>query len=123
MKSENNRAIFRKNYQQPNYWVKSVNLGLMIEPDFTLIKSKIQFIHNPNNTDTSLVLNGVDLELLQISVNGRNLNPDEYSIDKESLTIENVPTQFELQVENKIYPSKNTALGPVSVWRFLFNSV
>ena len=110
MKSENNRAIYRKDYQQPNYWIKSVNLGLMIEPEFTLVKSKIQFTHNSNNTDTSLVLNGVDLELLKISVNGRDLNPDEYSIDKESLTIENVPTQFELQVENKIYPSKNTAL-------------
>ncbi|MBL4661344.1 MAG: aminopeptidase N [Alcanivoracaceae bacterium] len=110
MKSENNRAIYRKDYQQPNYWIKSVNLGLMIEPQFTLVKSKIQFIHNSNNTDTCLILNGVDLELLKISVNGRDLNPDEYSIDKESLTIENVPVQFELQVENKIYPSKNTAL-------------
>lgn len=109
MKSENNQAIYRKDYQQPNYWVSSVNLGLMIEPDFTIVKSKILFKNN-NGRDKKLILNGVDLELINISINGRALESQEYLIDQESLIIDNVPEEFELQVENKIYPSQNKAL-------------
>lgn len=110
MKSEKNPIIYRKNYQQPNYWVESVNLGFMIEPEFTLVKSRIQFNRNQNSSHQSLELNGVDLELLRISINGKRLNADEYSLSDEVLTIPTVPEKFELQVENKIYPSKNTAL-------------
>lgn len=110
MKSEKNPIIYRKNYQQPNYWVESVNLGFMIEPEFTVVKSRIQFNYNNDSSHQSLELNGVDLELLRISINGKKLNPDEYSLSNEILTIHAVPEKFELQVENKIYPSKNTAL-------------
>lgn len=110
MMSETNPVIYRKDYKQPNYWVKSVSLGLMIEPDFTLVKSKISFKINENGDENTLELNGVDLELLLLSVDGRKLKPEEYSVDDESLIIKNVPNKFELQVENKIYPSKNTAL-------------
>ncbi|MBL4773114.1 MAG: aminopeptidase N, partial [Alcanivoracaceae bacterium] len=110
MKSENNQVIFRKDYQKPNYLVKSVILGFMIEADYTLIKSKIQFENNADCNNKALELNGVDLELLRISIDGRELNTDEYTITAESLIINNAPDQFELEVENKIYPSKNKAL-------------
>ncbi len=109
MNSQNNQIIYRKDYKQPNYWVESVHLGFMIEPDFTLVKSKISFKHN-NGSDRTVELNGVDLELLKIGINGKMLKADEYVIDNESLIIENTPEEFELQIENKIYPSKNKAL-------------
>jgi aminopeptidase N len=110
MNSDNNQVIYRKDYQQPNFWVKSVSLGFMIEPDFTLVKSKIYFYHNTDTTSHTLELNGVDLELLKISVNGQVLTADEYQLDSETLTIKNIPDSCELQVENKIYPSANKAL-------------
>ena len=109
MKSEQNQVIFRKDYQQPNYWVQSVSLGFLIEPSFTMVRSKINFKHNSSNQKT-LVLNGVDIDLMKISIDGKELDKSDYVIDDESLTIENTPEKFELQVENKIYPSKNTAL-------------
>jgi len=110
MSSERNQVIYRKDYKQPNYWVQSVNLALMIEPDFTLVKSKIIFNQNKSIDENTLVLNGVDLELINLVINGKKLSESDYTLDDESLTIENVPDSFELQVENKIYPSKNTAL-------------
>lgn len=109
MKSEQNQVIFRKDYQQPNYWVKSVSLGFLIEPTFTMVRSKIQFNHNTTKQNR-LVLNGVDIDLMKISIDGRVLDKSDYVIDDESLTIDNTPENFVLQVENKIYPSKNTAL-------------
>ena len=109
MKSEQNQVIFRKDYQQPNYWVNSVSLGFLIEPTFTMVRSKIQFNHNTTKQN-KLVLNGVDIDLMKISIDGRVLDKSDYVIDDESLTIDNTPENFVLQVENKIYPSKNTAL-------------
>ena len=110
MKSENNPVIYRKDYKEPNYWVKSCNLGLMIEPDFTLVKSKINFEINTQNNCNTLELNGVDIDLLMVLIDGRKLSEDEYSLSDETMIIENAPNMFELQIENKIYPSQNKAL-------------
>ena len=110
MKSENNPVIYRKDYQQPSYWVKSCNLGLMIEPDFTLVKSKINFEINTKHNCNTLELNGVDIDLLMVLIDGRKLSEDEYSLSDETMIIENAPNMFELQIENKIYPSQNKAL-------------
>ena len=109
MKSDNNPVIYRKDYQKPNYLVESVSLALMIEPTFTLVKSRIRFNKNVSS-DNILELNGVDLDLLSIILDGKKLMDSEYAVDDETLRIEKVPDSFELQVENKIYPSKNKAL-------------
>ncbi|MFK8010771.1 MAG: aminopeptidase N [Marinicellaceae bacterium] len=110
MNSEANQVIYRKDYTQPNYWVQSVNLALMIEPDFTLVKSKIVFEQNQSINVNKLELNGVDLELISLVVNGKKLSSNEYTVSDELLVIDDVPDKFELHVENKIYPSQNTAL-------------
>jgi aminopeptidase N len=110
MKADSNPVIYRKDYQPPNYWVKTMNLALMIEPEFTLVKSRIRFDINPAIANNTLELNGVDLELMRITIDGRKLDESEYTVDDELLVINDVPEEFELQVENKIYPSKNTAL-------------
>ncbi len=109
MKPDNNPVIYRKDYQKPNYLVESVSLALMIEPTFTLVKSRIRFNKNKSSNNV-LELNGVNLDLLSIILDGRKLQASEYSVDEETLKIENLPNDFELQVENKIYPSKNKAL-------------
>ncbi|MCF6319190.1 MAG: aminopeptidase N [Proteobacteria bacterium] len=109
MKANTNPTIYRKDYQQPNYWVDSMSLALMIEPKFTLVKSRIRFRKNAS-CNNILELNGVDLDLLSIVLDGRKLKTSEYLIDDEILSIENAPDKFELQVENKIYPSANKAL-------------
>ncbi len=110
MKPKNSQIIYRKDYQKPRFMVQSVNLGFMIEPHYTLVKSKIQFSKHPDCVENTLELNGVDIELLKILIDGEMLDDKDYVIDAETLTIAQVPDNFELQIENKIYPSKNKAL-------------
>ena len=110
MKLENNPIIYRKDYQPPNYLVKSVSLGFMIEPEYTRVKSKIHFYRHSDSVNNQLELNGVDIELISIAIDGTMLETNEYEISEETLKIFEVPEKFELQVENKIYPSKNKAL-------------
>ena len=107
---QQNPVIYRKDYRPPNHWVKSCQLGFVIEPQHTTVRSTIQFEKNPQTDSNTLELNGVDLELMAIRLNGRELGPDEYRQDDETLLIDNVPEHFTLQVENRIYPQKNTAL-------------
>jgi len=107
---QNNPVIYRKDYRPPNHWVKSCQLGFVIEPQHTTVRSTLRFEKNPQTDSHTLELNGVDLELISIKLDGRELGPDDYRQDDEKLLIENVPEQFALQVENRIYPEKNTAL-------------
>jgi len=103
---QNNPVIYRKDYRPPNHWVKSCQLGFVIEPQHTTVRSTIRFEKNPQTDSHTLELNGVDLELISIKLDGRELGPDDYRQDDEKLLIENVPEQFTLQVENRIYPEK-----------------
>jgi aminopeptidase N len=57
-----------------------------------------------------LVLVGKHLELLAITLDGVRLNADQYLLDDESLTINNVSDAFVLEISNRIEPQNNTAL-------------
>ena len=48
MTTETKPVIYRKDYQQPGFWVKDVSLGFMIEPNYTLVKSKASYVKNRN---------------------------------------------------------------------------
>lgn len=100
---------YRKDYQQPNYWIEDVDLAFLIEPDHTLVKARIKFRQRAGATNT-LSLNGVDLELKSIKLNNCVLSAEKYSVDDSYLHLNNMPDQFLLQTEVKIYPHQNTAL-------------
>ena len=100
---------YRKDYQQPNYWVQDVDLAFLIEPDHTLVKARINFKKRAG-ADNHLSLNGVDLNLVSIKVNSRTLDMGEYQVDGTHLHLSDLPDQFLLQTEVKIFPHQNTAL-------------
>ena len=64
------QVIYRKDYQAPNYWIKSMDMAFMVESDHTLVKSRITFKKNNDFTANHLFLDGVDLELISIHVDG-----------------------------------------------------
>ncbi|KAK6137378.1 hypothetical protein DH2020_028891 [Rehmannia glutinosa] len=58
-----------------------------------------------------LVLDGVDLKLISLKVNGKELKEDDFHLDSRHLTISSPPNEkFTLEVVNEIYPQKNTSL-------------
>lgn len=52
----------------------------------------------------------MNLELVEISLDGIMLDSQKYSIDEEKLTIANLPDSFVLTIVTKIFPETNTAL-------------
>ena len=103
------QTIFLKDYAEPHHWVETVHLTFALSPRATRVRSKIVFTPNDKNTG-DLVLNGEQLSLKSVTVNGAYVA---YDTTDTHLTIKQAdlpqePFTFEAEVE--ISPETNTAL-------------
>ncbi|KAH1106204.1 hypothetical protein J1N35_009972 [Gossypium stocksii] len=58
-----------------------------------------------------LVLDGVDLKLISVKVNGKELKEGAYILDSCHLTLSSPPgNKFTLEIDTEIQPQKNTLL-------------
>ena len=102
--------IYRKDYTQPDYWLKQVDLDFDIDLEKTCVHSRLQFEKNSSVTGHTLELDGKQLETVAIRVDGRQLTADEYTVVGERMSIPGLPESFLLEVEVIINPAANTAL-------------
>jgi len=108
--SASKQTIYRKDYRQPSYWVRSVDLAFLVNQQDTVVKARLVFERNPSAENNDLFLNGVDLTLLKISMDGTELTEDQYRVTSEGLFLNDCPDEFTLATEVQIFPAKNTAL-------------
>ncbi len=108
MRTEEPRAINLKDYTPPAYRIGEIALDFRLDPHATRVKavSKVQ----RTGADVPLVLDGEQLKLIAVAVDGRALSPADYRVDDETLTIAKVPAKFTLEIETEIAPAANTAL-------------
>ena len=102
--------IRREDYAPPAYLVDEVHLDVRIERPWATIASTLRVRRNPAGTGGPLVLDGEHLELLGARLDGRELGPQDYTLDSQSLAIGSVPESFTLQVTGRLDPWKNTRL-------------
>lgn len=100
---------FLSEYTPLSYSIISCDLVFTISDEYTIVKNTIHIEKIGHHTDI-LLLNGVNLELLEISLDGKILDSQKYSIDEEKLIISNLPDSFVLSIVTKIFPETNTAL-------------
>ncbi|MGB1694037.1 MAG: aminopeptidase N, partial [bacterium] len=112
MKEERARTIYRKNYTPPNYRVTEIGLEFKLYENETIVQSKlkIESLEKDLVKPKSLVLDGEQLELLEIKLDGTTLQSQQYQIETSSLTIPSVPESFDLEIKVRIHPEKNTSL-------------
>ena len=103
---------FRKDYQVHPFQMDAVELDFDLRKEHTLVSSRLSMSRRDGaDAGADLVLDGEDLETVAIAVNGVPLPEQQYQIGKETLTIADLPQQFELQIQVKIKPDKNTQLS------------
>ncbi|WOX05189.1 aminopeptidase N [Microbulbifer pacificus] len=115
MKDSQARTIYLKDYQAPDYLVDHTDLSFELDPHATLVKSKLKIRRNPavaqaNETLPPLWLDGADLELLSVSINGELLPAHRYQQRAGGLSLSTDAPEFELEVHTRIAPEANTSL-------------
>jgi aminopeptidase N len=110
MRTENAPATKHlKDYKQPDFKIKDISLVFDIRDGKTVVKATTSF-ERVTKATANLTLDGQDLALTSLKLNGETLSPNRYTKDEHSLTISDVPDAFTLDVTTEIFPEKNTAL-------------
>ena len=106
------RTIYLKDYRPPAFLISTIDLDVEIREDHALVRAVLQVSRNPKSADAGapLALDGDEIELMSVALDGRTLAPGEYVLARESLTIAKVPERFTLETLSRIRPQKNTRL-------------
>ncbi len=101
-------AKYRLDYQPPPFTVKSVDINFDLHEDAAIVRADLVIQRNSRCGD--LVLDGHELELLGVSLDGRELTAADYTLKKGQLIIKNPPLGFTLSSTTRIHPQDNTSL-------------
>ena len=106
------KTIFLKNYTPPAFLVSSVDLDVDLRDDHALVKAKLSIARNPNSTNRNspLELDGDELELVSVALDGKTLAEGQFTASSEHLEIAGVPDRFILETAVRIRPKQNTKL-------------
>jgi aminopeptidase N len=104
----------RLDYRPPAFLIDTVDLRFELDPDATLVRSRLALRRNEAHGDaaSSLRLDGEALTLLGLWLDGEKLGANQYTEAADgSLTIPDLPDAGVLEVETRIAPSANTELS------------
>ena len=110
MKKGSPKAIYLKDYQAPEFYIRTVALRFELFPDKTLVHAELQIEANEQSNNSTLELHGEQLKLLRIELDGIELSKQQYAVTAETLSIDGVPKKFQLNSSVEIDPANNTAL-------------
>ena len=100
-------TINRTDYTAPAYWIDSVDLCFDLDPLKTRVLNKMQLRRNPDVPVQPLKLDGEELNLARVLVNGQGTS---FKMDGNQLVLSDLPDAFELEIFTTTCPSKNTKL-------------
>ncbi|MFE8033999.1 aminopeptidase N, partial [Thiohalocapsa marina] len=105
-------VIRREDYRPAEFLIDQADLRFELDAGQTLVEAELSLRRNPAapRGDGDLHLDGEQLELLDLTLDGRRLPPAEYRVDEHALVVRRVPDRFRLRTRVQIHPSANTAL-------------
>ncbi|MDR9469139.1 aminopeptidase N [Marinospirillum sp.] len=106
------QTIHLKDYQPPAFLIEQVELDFVLEASATQVTSRLHLKRNPAHPDDKapLTLDGQQLKLLDIQLDGQPLPASDYALTENHLTLPQPPAEFILQTKVEIDPENNTAL-------------
>jgi len=99
---------YLKDYKTPDHTISDISLTFELDESATIITAVSQVSSLRDNVP--LVLDGEDLTLVSLAINGQVLNQTRYQLSDSQLIIADVPESFELSIVTEIDPSTNTKL-------------
>ncbi len=105
-----NKSTKLSDYVEYPFLIPSIYLDFDICVDLVEVQSSM-IIEPKLKESTRLILQGNQIKLLSISINGKELNSEEYYNSPDELIIFNPPiSKFELKLISQIDPFRNTSL-------------
>ena len=107
--------VQRADYTAPAFWIDTVDLTFDLDPVKTRVLNKMTLRRNPDVAAVALRLDGEDLNLARVLVNGQGTS---FKMDGQQLVLENLPEghePFALEIFTTCNPSKNTQLSGLYV--------
>lgn len=110
MKTDQHQRKHLSEYQIPDFTIEQTRLEFELSDDATRVKSFLQIRRQTKDENAALKLDGVELNLISLSIDGKPLLEGAYQLTSEHLTIPDLPNDFELSCEVEINPAANTRL-------------
>lgn len=121
MRDAQAKTIYLKDYQLPAFVIEKTELHFDLGETRTRVSSRLQMRRNPDlagSQQDDLRLDGQDMELESLSLNGKVLAATDYHLEDESLTIKGLSAlldtssdkDFVLECVTLIKPQENTSL-------------
>jgi aminopeptidase N len=103
------RTVYRKEYTTPDYSVDNIDLRFELGDETTQVTSRLA-LRRQTGRACPLVLNGKNLTLSGLKLDGVPLAPERYDATDDLLTISDIPALCTLEVTTALRPQDNTAL-------------
>jgi aminopeptidase N len=111
MRTEEPRPVRLKDYRPPDWLIETVDLDVSLDPTATTVRAKLRVKPNGAGAPAPLVLDGEELKLRSLALDGRPLPEGSFLATPERLTIAQPPNRpFELTIETVVDPTNNTQL-------------
>lgn len=104
------KVHYLKDYCPPEFKMHTVHLHIDLHEDRACVQAVLD-VERVGAPDAPLVLNGEKMTLTRVSIDGRPLAEDEYTVTPTDLTIHSVPDRFKCETEVVIKPQENTELA------------
>ncbi|KAL8238823.1 hypothetical protein R6Q59_015390 [Mikania micrantha] len=105
------KEIFLKDYKLPDYYFDTVDLSFLLGEEKTVVSAKISVVPRVDGGGFPLVLDGVDLKLISVKINGNDLKKGDFHLDTRHLILTSPPSgNFILETVTEILPQMNTSL-------------
>ena len=111
MSADKNPPVIRlQDYAAPAYRLNHVEMVFDLDPENTLVTTTMK-VTRLAGMEVPMELDGdKDMALVSVWLNDRELAADRYELGEESLSIRDLPEEFELQIQTSINPKANTRL-------------
>ncbi len=106
MRTDLPQTVYLKDYKPFPFSIEKIDANFDLQSEFSIIT--VKSVYKRLKKGANLFLFGEDLDLLSLKING--VEHADFEKNDTSLTIKNIPDEFELEIITKIYPDKNTRL-------------
>ncbi len=111
MRTEEPCPVRLQDYRPPDWLIETVDLDVSLHPTTTTVRARLRIKPNAAGTPAPLVLDGEEIKLRSLVLDGKPLAPENFVATTDRLTIAQVPNRpFELMIETVVDPTSNTQL-------------